>query len=312
MNGYNIMMSPIDKIFKEIFGYLPNKRGTAYERLAAIASYMLEEGNVQHDARIRGQFSDTLYQLDVHHTSAADKTTSVGEAKDYTEQGKKVGRGDLQKLVGALPDLDEVNSGMFFSATGYSQPAKKYAKVAQNLTGGKTIDLYELRPSIELDENGFIKTIIVNIHIISPNPLQGKWLPHFTERGKIVLLKDGGKSCRYDNVILESFFDEYGKKVLTLHELTSQGYGDVNQETNTAHASFLLNNLFIKVGGVLAEIRGLEYEIPFSYCVREIKITDDSEHRFVITDENGDILRFLTDKLLRTFSFDGDGKLIKR
>ena len=307
------MTSPIDRIFKDIFGYLPNKQGTAYELLAAIASYMLEEGNVRHDARIRGQFSDTLYQLDVHHTNATDKTTSMGEAKDYTEQEKKVGRGDLQKLVGALPDLNSIDSGMFFSATGYSEPAKKYAKVAQNLTGGKTIDLYELRPSTELDENGFIKTIVVNIHIMSPNPRQGKWLPHLTERGNMALktlLRDGEESRKY-NVMLDSFFDEYGNEVLTLHDLTSQGYGDVNQETNKAHGSFLLSNLFIKVDSVLAEIRGLEYEIPFSYYTREIRITDDSEHRFVITDENGNVLKFLTDKLLQTFSFDEDGNLLK-
>jgi gamma-glutamylcyclotransferase (GGCT)/AIG2-like uncharacterized protein YtfP len=308
------MTSPIDKIFKEIFGYTPNKPGTAYELLAAIALYLLKEGNVRHDARIRGQFSDTLYQIDVQHTNATDKATSVGEAKDYSEQGKKVGRGDLQKLAGALPDLNSVDSGIFFSATGYSQPAKKYAKATQSLTGGKTIDLYELRPSTELDEKGFIKTIIVNIHVIRPEALQGKWLPHFTERGEIALktlLKDGEENHQYD-VKLESFFDEQGNEVLTLYDLTSQGYGDVNQETKRAHGSFLVNNLFIKVDGVLTEIRGLEYDIPFSYYTREIRITDDSEHRFVIADENGNVLKFLTDKHLRSFSFDREGNLIKR
>lgn len=308
------MTSPIDKIFKEIFGYLPNKQGTAYELLAAIASYLLDEGNVRHDARIRGQFSDTLYQIDVHHTNTADKTTSMGEAKDYSEQGKKVGRGDLQKLAGALPDLNSVDSGVFFSATGYSQPAKKYARVARSLTGGKPIDLYELRPGTELDENGFIKTIVVSIHVISPNARLGKWVPHLTERGQVALktlLNDGEESRRYD-VMLDAFFDAQGNEVLTFYNLTSQGYGDVNQETNRAYGSFLLNNLFIKVDGILAEIRGLEYDIPFSYYTREIRITDDSGHRFVIADENGNILKFLTDKVLRTFSFDKDGNLTKR
>ncbi|MGO9146424.1 MAG: restriction endonuclease [Desulfomonilia bacterium] len=308
------MPSPIEKIFKEIFGYLPDKQGTAFEQLAAIASYLLKVGNVQHDARLRGQFSDTLYQIDVHHISATDKTASMGEAKDYSEQGQKVGRGDLQKLGGALPDLDSINSGKFFSATGYTKPAKKYAEAAKNITGGKSIDLYELRPSTELDENGFIKTVIVNIHVTSPKPHQGKWVPHFTERGNMALrtlLREGEEGHRYD-VWLDSFFDEHGNEVLSLHDLTSQGYGDINPETNKAHGAFLLSNLFIKVEGIFAEIKGLEYEIPFEYYTREIRITDDSEYRFVITDENGKVLKFLTDKILKTFSFDENGNLRKR
>lgn len=42
------MPSPIDKIYEEIFGYLPDKAGTAFERLASIASYLLSEGDVTH------------------------------------------------------------------------------------------------------------------------------------------------------------------------------------------------------------------------------------------------------------------------
>lgn len=231
----------------------------------------MDEGNVQHDTRIRGQFSNILYQIDVHHINAVEKAASMGEAKDYSEQGKKVGRGDLQKLSGALPDLDSIDSGIFFSATGYTKPAKKYAAAAQNITGGKSIDLYELRPSTELDENGFIKTIIINIHVTSPKPQAGKWIPHFTERGNIelkALLKDGEKARRYDGMI-DSFFDEHENKVLTVYELTSKGYGNINPETNKAHGCFILNNLFIKIEGIIAEIRGLEYEIPFYYYIRD-------------------------------------------
>lgn len=308
------MPSPIDTIFKEIFEYIPDKKGTAYEMLAAIASYLLDEGNVRHDAHIRGQFSDTFYQIDVHHTSVARKTTSMGEAKDYSKQGKKVGRGDVQKLAGALPDLDAINSGLFFSATGYTGPAKKYAKIAHSLTGGKTIDLFELKPSVESDEQGFIKTIVIHIHIISPNPRNGKWVPHFTEKGETALKslrKEDEKSREY-NMVLNCFYDEFGKEALALHDLTSQGYGDINNETNKAHGCFLLPNLFIKVDEILAEVYGLEYEVPFTYSTREIRITDDSEHRFVIKDENGRVLKILTDKMLRDFSFDEEGNLLKR
>jgi len=114
------MSSTIDELYESIFGELPKKKGTAYERLAAAAWKLLDDdSNVAHDTRIRGYFSKSSYQIDV---DAIDKEgRHAGEAKDYTDRSAKVGRSDLQKLGGALPDID-VNSGKFFSATGYTKP----------------------------------------------------------------------------------------------------------------------------------------------------------------------------------------------
>jgi hypothetical protein len=301
------MTSPIEDIFEKIFGYVPPKRGTAFERLAAIASYMLEKkGQVEHDARVRGKFSETLYQIDVLHS--AEGGTKMGEAKDYSEQHEKVGRGDLQKLSGALPDLDSINEGIFFSATGFTGPAKKYAAVASNLTGGKPISLYELRPSTKLDEKGFLKTIVVNMRAWLPLPSQAKWSACLTESGEKALkalLKDGEKSRTF-NVTIDGFWNHAGSKVLPL-DLTSCGLVDTT--TNKQCACFLLKNHFIKVEGALVEIRGLEYEIPFNCHEWEMKITDDSEQRFVMLDGKGKVLMFFPDKQLRNFSFDESGVL---
>lgn len=304
------MPSPIDEIFRQIFGYLPTKRGAAFERLAAIALHLLEEeGVVQHDARLRGSFSDTLYQIDVHHVTP--KGATMGEAKDYTEQNEKVGRGDLQKLAGALPDLDSVHAGAFFSATGYTGPAKKYAQAAANLTGGKGIVLYELKPSTETDEEGFIKTIIINIHFVTPLRWKAKFQPHFTAKGCAALkalIPKGAERCQVQ-MLLEEFFDCGGNKISSIFELTSKGYGDIDQSTQKATGCFLLRDHFIRVSGIMVEISGIEYEMPFEYSTREIRITDDIEHRFVISDENGNPLRILPDKILQQFSFDEKGCL---
>jgi hypothetical protein len=92
------MASPIEQLYLSIYGELPQKSGTAFERLASIAMYLLEGGKVRHDAKLRGQFSKTLYQLDVHHQPDDGDKATMGEAKDYSDRGAKVGRGDLQKL----------------------------------------------------------------------------------------------------------------------------------------------------------------------------------------------------------------------
>ena len=103
------MASPIDELYQMVFGSAPIKAGTAFERLAAIATYVIEEdGDVTHDAALTGAYSGSRYQIDVLHQSTAEKT--MGEAKDYSDRGGKVGRPDLQKLAGALIDLPDVRT----------------------------------------------------------------------------------------------------------------------------------------------------------------------------------------------------------
>lgn len=304
------MTSPIDRIFEKIFGYTPAKNGTAYELLSAIASFALQEGVVCHDKRIRGAFSETLYQIDVYHETS--NATSIGEAKDYTQQGVKVGRDDLQKLAGALPDIEKATAGIFFSATGYTKPAQKYASASSNLTGGKQISLYEFRPSTELDEKGFIKTIVINLHISIPDLSSANFLPIITKNGNealMALLKNGEDQIQTQERV-EFFYDEKGNQINSVAEITSNGYGDINTDTGKSHGCFVLKNNFIKISDVLAELHGLQYDIPYSYELRTIKITDDSEHRFAILDSKGTTLKILRDAELRKFSFDEDGNLI--
>ena len=157
-------MSQIDEFFKGIYGFYPKKEGAAYEMLAAAVTKLLsQDSRVQHDEQLRGQFSQTLYQIDVLEDAQGSK--KFGEAKDYTDRNAKVGRPDLQKLGGALPDLP-VDGGVFYSATDYTKPAKKYAENAKQITG-KPIDLMHIRPSTEKDEEGRIKTIVFRIHIVA-------------------------------------------------------------------------------------------------------------------------------------------------
>lgn len=305
------MSSSIDKVFEEIFGNSPNKSGAAFEMLAAIVTHMLSGGDVKHDDRLRGQFSKSLYQLDVHQK--ADNASVMGEAKDYTSRRSKVGRGDIQKLAGALPDLEDIDCGIFFSATGYTKPAIKYANEARNIIG-KPITLYELRPSTEFDEQGFIKTIVINMRICIPHPDDGNWRPHITSSGEQALkslLKEGEEELRYQTE-LSCFYDKSGNEILSLYNLTLQGYGDINEETNSSHACFVLPNHYMVINGVLAEIHGLEYEIPYTYRTDVIRISDDSNNRLALFDINGNVMKIISDEKIKEYEFDENKNLVKR
>lgn len=307
------MASPIEELFQEIFGYLPTKPGAAYERLAAIAMQLLDDGEARHDARMRGKFSETLYQLDVLCRDQNGQAT-MAEAKDYSSSGEKVGRADIQKLGGALPDLEDIRAGAFFSATGYTTPATKYANAASQITGGKGIRLYELAASTEEDEKDFLRSIVLNLHIAAPDLSRAKFTAAFTTEGYEVLsaaVLGEGEESKAISYQLRELYTASGDVGESLESITKHGYGDIDEATSCVHACFWLPDRWIRAEGVLAGIKGIEYTIPFSRLHRRIEISDDSERRLVLRDENGSPLRVLTDRKLREFSFDEQGNVVR-
>lgn len=124
----------------------PTKAGQAYEKLVAAALKLVTGIDYNYDQHITGIYSNTDFQLDAH----SPQTSTMVEAKDYSIEGKKVGRGDIQKQAGALNDLP-IKQGIFASATDYTAPAKKYANSTHINPSQKPINLLHIRPSTELD-----------------------------------------------------------------------------------------------------------------------------------------------------------------
>ncbi|KJV29072.1 hypothetical protein VI06_11080 [Aquitalea magnusonii] len=304
-----MMTSPIDGLYQMVFGSVPTKAGTAFERLAAIATYVTEkDGDVTHDAALMGAYSGSRYQVDVLHQSPVEKT--MGEAKDYSDRGGKVGRSDLQKLVGALVDLPDVAKGAFWSATDYTKPARQYAQAAKAMTG-KEILLRGLRESTHLDENGFIKTIRVTgtYHIAKLN--EAIWTVHWSPQGRARLLSLASEDETTIEVSgnIEDIFDFNGDKITSIFELTSGGYGEIGED-GVSRGCYWLPEHYVRVNGVLASIFGLEYEMPYASHTTSYEITDNSTYRLVVLDETGTPVRILTDEKLREFSFDTQGRLV--
>lgn len=315
MTRHDSIEPTIDDIYTEIFVTPPAKPGVAFERLAAIAMYTLEEGEVMHDARKVGHFSGTPYQLDAHHRAGDGQTEKMVEAKDFSRRNAKVGREHLQKLAGALPDLDSIDAGAFVSATGYTGPAVKYAQSAALITGGKPIDLYELSASTARDEEGFIKSVTIQFHIDAPQRHLSTFTPILTSRAQ-QLLRDrfltGGATSLQLESRLEEFLDADGNAKLSLWELTSKGHGSTHQDDNCEYGCYPLPGLYVAINGVLAEICGLEYRIPHKYIQVDVTISDTRKSRMAFRDKDGNVLAILTDEYIRQFEFDANGKLTKK
>lgn len=85
----------------------------------------------------------------------------------------------------------------------------------------------------------------------------------------------------------------------------------IKKQTNLMAVLFCQYH-YIDINGILAEIHGLEYEIPYSYHTEEIRISDDSENRLILIDNEGNPIKIITDEKLREYKFDEDGNLTKR
>ena len=297
------MPSPIDNLYREIYGDLPAKAGTAYERFAAAALTIAQpKCDAIHDARIRGMFSDTLHQIDV----LAAKGTVVGEAKDYSDRGDKVGLSDLQKLAGALVDLP-AEKGAFFSATDYTKPARKYAQATEQMLG-KATELFELRPSVESDLEGRIQKITFRMHILTPDYGHSQFAPAYTEDGlaRIQALEREGVLSQGQSFQLGEIVAADGSPLVTIEELTRRGFDW--GENKKAVASWVLPGGYIHVGNSLIPIHGITYVVPKHEEIREFTITAEGRAVLLIKSLDGETDKLIRDVDLKKITFEDNGK----
>ena len=297
--------SPIDELFFELYGYYPNKAGQSFEMIVAAAFKLLLNKDVEYDQRVRGEYSETFYQLDGLIKDDNDK--SMVEAKDYTIDERKVGRGDIQKLQGALTDLP-IDKGIFASATDFTKPAKKYAGSSVTNPMNKEIELFHIRPSTEEDEKGRIKKIIVNIGMHFADYQHGNYQFIWTEDGWAKLEQDGiaGKPI---TMRIEEFYDKDGNVITNLQELTSKhSPGTSWEEGYVAKGCWILNGGHFKYNGEFYAIRGLQYEIPFLISNSELVIEGGGNPKIYIKSETGSIDKLITDEDLKKVKFK-DGKI---
>jgi hypothetical protein len=301
------MPSVFDDLYIQLFGQACSKEGQAFERIvAAVSKLVFPQAGVVYDQRLRGQVSNSLYQIDV--LLSEDGQRSFGEAKDYTVQDKKVGRGDLQKLAGALLEVD-AERGVFYSATDYTSPAKKYAQGAEQFLS-KPIDLLHVRPSVQTDEEGRIRTIVLNIHVSLPNLSGSTFNPIWSASAQKLLsdwLTSQGKESAEMGLAIDTLFDTHGHSKLTIAELTAQGFGDSYE---IAQGCFVLAGHYLKFEGMLLELRGLEYRVPFIAETHVIEIESSGTPRILVKAEDGSIDKLITDEQLKKVKFDGNGEVI--
>lgn len=288
--------SPIDELFNELFGYYPNKAGQAYEILCSAAFKILTGQDVKYDQHVKGIFSGTDYQLDGQIVSDSEKT--MLEVKDYTIDNRKVGRGDLQKLSGALLDLD-IEKGVFASATDYTKPADKYAQSSEINPNQKQIDLFHIRPTTELDEKGRIKKFVIRMHIVIPNYEKGQFRYEWTDEA-IVKFEKKDLLNKEVTMSLSEFYDKDGNIVLTLMDFSRSNQPNLkNFDDEFAIGDWDLTGYYIKFDDDFYGIKKIYYKIPYDRGLNEFTVESDGVPKVLIKSFDGKVDKLLTDEQFR-------------
>jgi hypothetical protein len=139
--------------------------GKKYEQLAQMVFNHINnsdrEGvetiNVQHNVKLQGK--TTEHQIDVYWEFKVGVVTHrvIVQAKDLKS---KVNQGEMFTFKGALEDLP--------GSTGIFVTTKGFQKGAMNVALAYGIHTYELRELVDSDWDGYIKKVIVNMHIVTP------------------------------------------------------------------------------------------------------------------------------------------------
>lgn len=304
--------SPVDELYYKLFEEYPTKAGTALERLATIAYTEVKANKSAVDQRLKGAYSNSTYQID--GLAETNDGKEMIEAKDYTIRNDKVGRDDLQKLSGALVDLDNISKGIFASATDYTKPAKQYAESTPQMPNSKPIELYDIRPSTELDEKGRIKKICVQINIIVPDFARGSYKPIFTKVGYDALKIDGLLEQQIE-MHLDKFYDKNGTEKISFLELTDNISKNLNINTQDTiiNGIWEMNNMYMPFPNKkMYELDRIEYSIPIIRDNEEFTIEKDGSPCLLIRSSDGKIDKLLTDNELQKYKFDDNGSVIKK
>lgn len=288
--------SEIDELYLRLMGTCPQKPGTAYEIISSAILSLLTGGEGKHNVFMNGA-SGTRYQLD----GLIDGKVMV-EAKDYTIQAKKVGRGDLQKMQGGLTDLPDIEKGFFTSATEFTSPAEKYADASAKNNMQKEIIPATIRKSIPSDLENRIKTFIINITIVEPDYNKGKYQVVFAEgeQKRLVsdLLSDGKNSCDFR---LRYFYHKDGKYHSSISDLSLSQPLQFELDSDITEVTGRFDiDAYVSIESRLYSIKGLDYTVPIIRTTEEFTVSVDGTPEILVECKSLGINKLFTDAQLKT------------
>jgi hypothetical protein len=155
--AHGMTRSKYDELHDRFFTIPSSKRGTRYERLAAVVFKSLyERRTVIHNISLRGT-SRVPHQIDVLIEADGKTKRILIEAKDFDKKGKRVGLSVVRNFRSVIEDI-RPDQAFIVTCTGYTTPAREYAKA-------KGVKLAVLRAFEDTDWEGYIRRVPIQLHV---------------------------------------------------------------------------------------------------------------------------------------------------
>ncbi|WP_208426034.1 MULTISPECIES: restriction endonuclease [Salinibacter] len=275
------------------------KKGTKYERLAALVLKALDESRaVVHDVRLIGE-SAVSHQIDVDlEVDGATKRVIV-ECKDFDVSGSKVGL-DIVRSFWAVVDDALADEAMILTCNGFTQDARKFAK-------HKGIKLVVLRQYEEKDDDQYIGSIRVNVTYITRGQPEVK-LDLSSDEAKRKFFNDL-EAAELSSSLLKGdpvYIHSDGSKT-QLHEFIDEKIGEYDdKDAGMVRHHIDVTNCLIEVedrGGIPMAALTAVYEVH--HIIEDIDVASGLIAELVVQGtEDRDI--FLFDRDLEKFNIDPD------
>lgn len=299
----------MDEYFEQIFGYKPKKQGTGYELLVAgVLKILNESQDITHNIIQSGKYSSDKYQIDA---LVKNKLGSIFvECKDNIEKNKPTPRSDIQKLAGALNNLD-VNAGILASATGFTKPTIQYSESTKINPNAKEIELFLIRPSKKEDIEGLIMSICIALDMEVIDEQNSKIIPIINNEQVQQILKEHGYKAG-DSVSIDSsiLFKSDGSIYKHISEIANDKTFNKADADGVNRGFFIFEEkVYIKIYDTLIEVQKLEYEVRHKviHIPEFVKIEDKAVLKVESLDKQID--RIITEKQLKSVIFNDDGRI---
>lgn len=117
-----------------------------------------------------------------------------------------------------------------------------------------------------------------------------------------------GKDSAEMAIAIDTLFDEEGRPIFTISELALRGFGN---GSGIAHGCFVLPKHYLKFDGMLLELLGLEYRVPYLTETRTVEIVSSGNPRILVRAEDGTMDKLITDEQLKKLKFGENGDVIQ-
>lgn len=297
-------MGAIEQLHEQVFGFIPEKPGTAYERVTAIALAVMSWQEVTHDTRVAGAGRRAKHQLDVTARSSDGAVRRlIVECKAGDD---RVGKGEMDTLVGVRSQLG-ADAAALMTVAGFTRGARAVAD-------DEGVAMIVLRPFEDPDDwEGFVKTVRIKIRAYGSQITRME--PMITQADALERLLAGRESVPYQLELDARLVRSDGSLAETIEEILSP------HRPRLVEGEFELEAIvppdrYLQVFGERLPLAGFRWT-EVSGFVESESVTRGRGEPVLRVDEidmAGDPLkgRLIVDRDLHAWDIDATGRVVER